>query len=77
MKKGVINIFPSLRAEMARLKITKDDIAICLGIAEQTARYKLSGKYLFNIKEMKKIKAELFPTFSLDYLFSEDIPIAK
>lgn len=69
-------MFANLRAEMSRYGVSKDDIAKCLEINEKTARTKLAnGNFVY--KEMGKIRDNFFPKFSIDYLFYEDIPVAK
>jgi hypothetical protein len=69
-------MFPNLRAEMSRYGISKDDIAECLGVNEKTARTRLArGNFVY--KEMKMIRNTFFPKLTIDYLFFEDLLIAK
>lgn len=70
-------MFPNLAAEMARININQYDIAKCLGLSEQTSRWKLQGKSILNLSEMKKIQAVFFPKLSLDYLYAEQPKILK
>ena len=72
MGKGGANVFLTLRAEMVRHGVSKDDIAKLLGQNEKTTRYRLSGKLDFTIWEMKKIKDKFFPKLTIDYLFYDE-----
>ena len=72
MGKGGENVFLTLRAEMVRHGVSKDDIAKLLGQNEKTTRYRLSGKLDFTIWEMKKIKDRFFPKLTIDYLFYDE-----
>ena len=72
MGKGGANVFLTLRAEMVRHGVSKDDIAKLLGQNEKTTRYRLSGKLDFTIWEMKKIKDRFFPKLTIDYLFYDE-----
>lgn len=65
-------MFPNLEAEMARLKITQAKMAEVLGIRPTTLSFKLNGKSPLSLKECVKIKNEIFPDKSLDYLFATD-----
>ncbi len=65
-------MFLTLRAEMVRHGVSKDDIAKLLGQNEKTTRYRLSGKLDFTIWEMKKIKDKFFPKLTIDYLFYDE-----
>lgn len=62
-------MFPNLEAEMARKKITQQDLAKMLGITPTTLSFKLSGKSTLSLKECVKIKNTIFPDQTLDYLF--------
>ena len=64
-------MFPNLRAEMARNKITVKQICEVAGIAYDTYKNKMSGETDFKLSEMKAILA-LFPGLTLDYLFTEE-----
>lgn len=64
--------FLTLRAEMVRHKVSKDDIAEHLGQNEKTTRYRLSGKLDFTCREMKKIRDKFFPKLTIGYLFFDD-----
>ena len=68
-EKEVIALFPNLEAEMARKKITQQDLAKMLGITPTTLSFKLSGKSTLSLKECVKIKNTIFPDQTLDYLF--------
>ena len=66
-----INKFPNLRAEMARKKITVQDIANHLGIHRSTTSMKLSGKYEFTLSEALKI-GTLFPRIDWRKRFQQE-----
>ncbi len=66
-----INIFPTLRAEMARCEIDVQDIADQIGIHRITAGHKLAGRYEFTLTEALKI-GELFPKIDLRKLFRKE-----
>jgi hypothetical protein len=73
---GGDSVFRNLRAEMSREGISKDDIAKCLDVNEKTVRTKLAnGNFVY--KEMKKIRNSFFPKLTIDYLFFENVAIAK
>lgn len=65
-------MFLTLRAEMVRHGVSKDDIAKLLGQNEKTTRNRLSGKLDFTVWEMKKIKDKFFPKLTVDYLFYDE-----
>lgn len=60
----------NLRAEMTRHGISASDIANLLGITENTARNKISGRTKFSVDEALKVNYDLFPDNDLSYLFS-------
>ena len=49
-------MFPNLEAEMARYKITQNEIAKILGITPTTLSFKLNGKSSLSLKECVEIK---------------------
>jgi DNA-binding XRE family transcriptional regulator len=65
-----INIFPTLRAEMARKNLETQDIAEHIGIHRITLGRKLAGKYELTLSEALKI-GELFPDVDLRKLFQK------
>ena len=65
------NIFyKNLRAEMARNKVTIQDIAEAIGCNRDTASRKLSDRAHIMLYEAMRIKA-LFPDETYEYLFAE------
>ncbi|HEK4529257.1 TPA: XRE family transcriptional regulator [Clostridioides difficile] len=64
-------MFNNLKAEMARFDIKSSDVAKVLGVTNRAISCKFTGKTEFTRIEMFKIRKELFPNHSLDYLFSD------
>lgn len=64
-------IYPNLRAEMAREKITIQEIATELNRRRETVSEKLSGKKRLYLREAFAIQRIFFPDLSLEYLFEE------
>ncbi|MFW2500453.1 hypothetical protein OD350_03560 [Clostridium beijerinckii] len=62
-------MFRNLLAEMSRNKITRRDIANCLGVSEKTARNYINGASKISWYDTLKIKNTFFPELSLEYLF--------
>lgn len=62
-------MFPNLRAEMARLGITANEVSAQLGCTPKTLSNKLSGKSEFTRAEIFKIRNSFFPDLTIDYLF--------
>ena len=69
IKRGGDNMFPNLKAEMARLGIDMKDLSELTGIKYSTLNAKMSGKREFTLWECIKIKNALNVDLSLDYLF--------
>lgn len=67
-------IFSNLRAEMARQKISIQDIAQVLEVNRDTASNKLSCKTPITLNEAFKINRAFFPDSNIEYLFSELLP---
>lgn len=63
----------NLRAEMARRRISIEDIAVCLNIHRNSAANKIKGDSSFSIEESVKIQEKFFPDLELKYLFKRDI----
>ena len=64
-------MFPNLRAEMSRKKITLEKLAEVLGLAISTVSQKLNGKYPVTLDEAKKIKSVLDVDIPIETLFEE------
>ena len=62
-------MFPNLRAEMARHRLSIKDLAACIGVSENAFRNRLAGKTEFTMLEIVRIKRAFFKNLSLDYLF--------
>lgn len=64
-------MYPNLEAELSRRGIKKKMLATIIETTQQTIYRKLSGEFPFTLKEALKIKDELFPLLSIEYLFEE------
>ena len=62
----------NLRAEMARKKVSIEDIAECLQIHRNSASNKVNGNTAFSIEESVKIQETFFPDLELKYLFKRE-----
>jgi hypothetical protein len=65
------NMFPNLKAEMARKNIDGITISAVIGCTPKTFSSKLNGKTEFTRSEIFKIQRVCFPSVSVEYLFSE------
>jgi DNA-binding XRE family transcriptional regulator len=68
-------MFYNLLEEMARHKprITKLDVAKCLGVSDKTARNYLNGTSKISWFDVLKIKYTYFPELDIEYLFSTEV----
>lgn len=64
-------MFSNLRAEMARIGITVQDIGKTLGVNRDTASRKLSGKSAITLSDAFVIAKTYFPESDIRYLFQE------
>jgi cyanate lyase len=64
-------MYPNVRAEMARNKITLEDLSKVLERTTTTISLKLNGQYPITLNEAKKIKELLSCDMSLEELFEE------
>lgn len=62
-------MYNNLLAEMARLKLTRIDLAKGLGVRNATVADKINGKYSFTLDEAFKIRDQFFPGLDIEYLF--------
>lgn len=62
-------MYPNIRAEMARKKITGRKLANDIGISETTFSKKMNGEFGFTLDEAFSIKRELAPEMPLEILF--------
>ena len=65
-------MFPNLEAKIARNKLTNAMCAAVCGISEKSFSNKRTGKTEFVLPEMVALQSKLFPTCSLEYLFSQE-----
>lgn len=63
------NAYPNLRAEMARLDITIQDIADLIGTSRDTVGAKLSRKRMFYLDEAFEIADTFFSDKDVHFLF--------
>lgn len=66
------NMYPNLRAEMARKKITSTELANKLNISTSTMSTKMNGKYDFTLEEAKEIQHILNTDIPIDVLFKKE-----
>ena len=64
-------MYNNLKAELVRIKKNQGFLASILGISEKQVSFKFNGPSDFTVSEAIKIRDELFPTLTLDYLFSK------
>lgn len=65
-------MYPNLKAEMARNNIEIKEIMDATGKSRAAVSNNLNGRGRFSIDEAINIKRRIFPTFSIDYLFSSN-----
>jgi len=65
-------MYPNLRAEMARNKITQGDLSEALGWASSTTSLKINGKTPITLDEAKIIKALVKTDLPIEELFEEE-----
>lgn len=65
-------MYANLRAEMARRKITGNDMASLLKMSQSTFSARFTGKHSFSLDEAKQIKQALETDMSIDELFEEE-----
>lgn len=63
--------FSNLRAEMARKKVTVQEIADSIGVNRDTVARKLSRKSPITLKDAFTIERTFFPGLGVPYLFEE------
>lgn len=64
-------MYPNLNAEMARLGITRKELAQKINMAEATLSFKMNGKTKFTFDEILKIKEMLGVDIPLEELFKK------
>lgn len=65
-------MYPNLRAEMARNRVTMSDLAGVLGITISTMSQKMNGKFDFSLSEALKIKEAIKCEASIEELFYKE-----
>ena len=64
-------MFPNLRAEMARQKITAKQVSEVAGFSYESFKNKMNGATDFKLGEMVAIQ-QIFPGCTLEYLFATE-----
>ena len=65
-------MYPNLRAEAARKKMSFGTLAEKIGIAKSSMFNKLNGTYHFTLEEAEKIRQALDVDIPLDVLFERE-----
>lgn len=65
-------MFPNLKAEMTRRKVTNADMAKALGLHPSTLSEKLNNYDRLKYSEAKEIQQKFFPDCGTDYLFATE-----
>ena len=68
--------YPNLSAELKRYGITQSQMAERINKTPETVSRWMSGKNAIPIGDCFRIKQELFPNLSVDYLFASE-PISN
>lgn len=66
-------MFPNLKAEMARKRLSIKAMSDLTGINYESLKNKMSGNTEFKRSEMCVIKNKVFPDKTLDYLFQMEL----
>lgn len=61
----------NLEAEIARKKLSREEVASGIGISTRSLYDKLNGKSKFNLEEAFALQKKFFPDTDLDYLFEQ------
>ena len=62
----------NLRGEMAKKRVSIEDISNLLGIHRNSVANKLNGESSFSIEQSFKIQEMYFPELDLKYLFEKE-----
>lgn len=65
-------MFPNLDAEMARRKISRQELAKVIDCTPTTLSLKLNGKSVITLTECIKIRNAIDNELSIDYLFATE-----
>lgn len=64
-------MYNNLRAEMARRDVTISVMAQVAGKSERSMRDKIAGRSGFTMAECFRLRDQLFPGLSMEYLFGD------
>lgn len=64
--------YPNLKAEMARDNIGIKDLMEVTGKSRPAVSNNLNGRGKFSVEDSLKIRNNLFPKLSIDYLFGSE-----
>lgn len=64
--------YPNLKAEMARDNIGIKDLMEVTGKSRSAVSNNLNGRGKFSVEDSLKIRNNLFPKLSIDYLFGSE-----
>lgn len=64
--------YPILRGEMAKRKISIEEIADFLEIHRNSVANKLNGNSNFSVDESMRLQEKFFPDLDLKYLFKKE-----
>lgn len=70
------SLYPNLEAELNRYGYSLYDVASSIGVTLSTASEKLNKPRRLKLCESVKIRDDLFPYLTVDYLFAET-PISQ
>lgn len=70
-------MYKNLQILMINNNVTEDDIANTLKLTVKAIRHRFTGNTEFKRSEMLAIKKTLFPNYTLDQLFDDDIKILE
>lgn len=62
----------TLLGEMAKRKVSKEDLAELLGLHWNSVANKINGKSAFSVEEAVKVRDSYFPEWKLEELFSRE-----
>lgn len=65
-------MYPNLEAEMARKKVTRNELASKLGMTPNTLGLKLNGRSILSLPESIKIKHILNVSMDIEELFKTE-----
>lgn len=70
-------MYKNLQILMINNNVTEDDIATVLNLTVKAVKHRFNGNTEFKRIEMLIIKRQLFPNYTLDQLFDDDIKIIE